>query len=274
MEWSDEGLVLSIRHYGENARIASVLCAERGRHAGLLRGSGQGKAGAVQPGQRVRVTWRARLSEHLGNFSFEPIRDIAALLLDDPGRLAALVAACTLVDAALPEREPHPALFEATGVLFDALAAMDDPADWGALLVRWELGLLAEMGYGLDLSRCAASGAERGLTHVSPKSGRAVGAEAAAPYAGRLLASPAFLVPGRGGVAANHPMTDVLAGMALTGHFLENRLFASLHAPLPAARLRALEILHRHAAISGAAPDIAGDTASGTASGILGAPAL
>jgi len=122
------------------------------------------------------------------------------------------------------------------------------------------------MGYGLDLSCCAASGAERGLTHVSPKSGRAVGAEAAAPYADRLLALPAFLVPGRGGVAANHPMADVMAGMALTGHFLAHRLFASLHAPVPAARLRALEILQRYAAISGGAAD--------AASGILDAPAL
>lgn len=250
MDWQDEAVVLSVRHYGENARIATLLTESHGRHAGLLRGGGSARGGALQPGQIVRAGWRARLSEHLGNWQLEPLSHPAALMLDDPARLAALAAVCGLVDATLPEREPHPALFAATRLLFTHMAEMADPADWGALYVRWETGLLAEMGYGLDLEACAATGAREGLSHVSPRTGRAVSAAAAEPYAGRLLALPGFLVPGRG-LARNDPMAEVLDGLALTGHFLENRLFAQLHAPVPAARPRLLEAIRRTAPISG-----------------------
>ncbi len=251
MEWSDEAVVLSIRHYGENARIVSLLTQERGRHAGLLRGSGGSKGGGLQIGQAVQATWRARLAEHLGHYSLESLSHPAALMLDDPARLAGLAAVCALVEAALPEREPHPALFAATRLLFETMTEMPDPADWAALYVRWELGLLAVMGYGLDLESCAATGASSGLSHVSPRSGRAVSAEAATPYADRLLVLPPFLVPGRGRPPGNHPMHDVLAGLALTGHFLEHRLFAALHGPLPMARPRLLELLRKTLAISG-----------------------
>ncbi|WP_428246578.1 DNA repair protein RecO [Ferrovibrio sp.] len=251
MEWSDDAVVLSVRHHGENARIVTVLAESQGRHAGLLRGSGGSKGGALQPGQVVHATWRARLSEHLGHFSVEPLSHPAALMLDDAARLAGLNATLGLIEATLPEREPHPALFAATRLLLETMAEMPDPADWGALYVRWELGLLSEMGYGLDLESCAATGSRERLTHVSPRSGRAVSAEAAEPYAGRLLALPAFLVPGRGAPPANHPGADVLAGLALTGHFLERRLFALLHGPVPAARPRLLEAITKALAISG-----------------------
>lgn len=251
MDWQDEGVVLSVRHHGENARILSLLTESHGRHAGLLRGSGQsgGRGGAIQPGQIVRAEWRARLSEQLGYYTLEALQHPAALMLDDPARLAALSCACAMVDAALPEREPHPNLFAATKALFSLMADLPEPDSWGALYVRWEIGLLAEMGYGLDLESCAATGASDNLTHVSPRTGRAVSAEAAAPYAERLLGLPAFLVPGRGGTAEGAGECDsrqaVLDGFALTGHFLENRLFAQLHAPLPLARARLLDILLR-----------------------------
>lgn len=251
MEWTDDAVVLSVRHHGENARIVSLLAESQGRHAGLLRGTGSSKGGALQPGQVVRASWRARLSEHLGHYTLEPISHPAALMLDDAARLAALSAALGLIEAALPEREPHPALFAATKLLLEVMAEMPEPTDWASLYVRWEMGLLAEMGYGLDLESCAATGAQAGLTHVSPRSGRAVSAEAAAPYAGRLLALPAFLVPGRGAPPANHPATDVLAGLGLTGHFLEHRLFAALHGPIPPARPRLIEVLRKSLAISG-----------------------
>lgn len=254
MEWQDEGVVLSVRHHGENARIATLLTESYGRHAGLLRGAGtgQGKAmgGALQPGQLVRATWRARLSEHLGNWQFEGVSHPAALMLDDPARLAALTSVCALIDAALPEREPHPNLFNATKVLFSHMPDLPEPESWGALYVRWEMGLLAEMGYGLDLEACAATGSTIDLTHVSPRTGRAVSAQAAEPYIDRLLPLPAFLVPGRGR-KANDAMAEVQAGLSLTGHFLENRLFAQLHAPIPAARPRLLELIRRTVTTSG-----------------------
>lgn len=250
MDWQDEAVVLSVRHYGENARIATLLTENYGRHAGLLRGSGGGKGGALQPGQIVQAEWRARLAEQLGYFTIEARSHPAALMLDDPARLAALSAVCALVDATLPEREPHPNLFAATRALFTLMAEMPEPENWGALYVRWEMGLLAEMGYGLDLDACAATGATTGLTHVSPRTGRAVSAAAAAPYAERLLLLPGFLVPGRGAVR-NDSMGEMLAGLALTGHFLENRLFAQLHAGLPAARPRLLEVIRRTVTTSG-----------------------
>lgn len=256
MDWQDEAVVLSVRHHGESARIVTLLTEAHGRHAGLLRGSGQGtsnagRGGALQPGQLVRAEWRARLSEQLGYYTLESLGHPAALMLDDPARLAALRAACALIDAAVSEREPHPNLFAATRTLFSLMAEMDDPDDWGALYVRWEIGLLAEMGYGIDLQSCAATGATVDLTHVSPRTGRAVSAGAAAPYADRLLALPAFLVPGRGSVDSQptdslqpgSSIKAVLDGLVLTGHFLENRLFAQLHAPLPQARARLLEVV-------------------------------
>lgn len=247
MEWQDEGVVLSVRHHGENGRVVALLTESYGRHAGLLRGSGsgqgKGRGGALQPGQIVRADWRARLSEQLGYYTFEPLAHPAAMMLDDPARLAALSAVCGLIDSALPEREPHPNLFNATRALFTLMAEMAEPESWGALYVRWETGLLAEMGYGIDLDACAATGATTGLTHVSPRTGRAVSAAAAAPYTDRLLGLPGFLVPGRGEKGA--PMAEVLAGLALTGHFLEHRLFAQLHAPVPASRYRLLELVRR-----------------------------
>lgn len=253
MDWQDEGVVLSVRHHGESARIVTLLTESHGRHAGLLRGSGTGRGGALQPGQIVRAEWRARLAEQLGYYTLDPLSHPAALMLDDPARLAALRSVCALIDAAVSEREAHPNLFGATKVLFTLMAEMDEPGDWGALYVRWEIGLLAEMGYGIDLESCAATGATTNLTHVSPRTGRAVSAEAAAPYIDRLLALPAFLVPGRSGPESriNDPLQAVQDGLALTGHFLENRLFAQLHAAVPQARTRLLEVVRGKAGRSG-----------------------
>src|SRR5262249_48590970 len=151
-------------------------------------------------------------------WSLEPGRGHAAALLDDPGRLAALSAACALAELAVPEREPHPALFDGLRALLASLEGLDEPGAWGMLYVRWELGLLQELGFGLDLERCAVTGRRDGLSHVSPRSGRAVSAEAAAPYADRLLALPDFL--GGPPPTDNRPHAAIRAGLALTGHFL------------------------------------------------------
>ncbi len=245
MEWRDRGLVLSRRPYGDTGAVVSLLTAEHGRHAGLLRG--QRSARGIDIGARVDAVWRARLPEHLGAWRLEVSGVPAGALLRDRLALAALVSACALADAALPEREPHGDLYAATEALLDAIAAQ--PPGWPAVLVRWELGLLQSLGYGLALERCGATGldaaqAPGGLTHVSPRTGNAVSAEAAAPYADRLLALPPFLRPPAAGPAVDSPRdapptrAEVAAGLALTGHFLERRLFLGEGREIPDARGR------------------------------------
>lgn len=249
MQFSDDAILLSSHRHGETAAVAVLLTRDHGRHSGLVRGGGGRRwSPLLQAGAEFRVTWRGRLSEHLGQWTLEPGQAHAAALLEDAGRLAALSAACALTEAALPDREPHPALFDGLRALLGSLDAVSDPVEWGELYVRWELGLLRELGYGLDLSSCAVTGATEGLTHVSPKTGRAVSAAAAAPYADRLLRLPGFL---GGGTGANHAMAEVLAGLALTGHFLAGQAFAAhRHAP-PAARGRLVAFFSRDATMAG-----------------------
>lgn len=230
MDWRDEAVLLGFRRHGESSALVSLFTAAHGRHKGLVRGATSKRLrGVLMPGNRLHVTWRARLEEHLGTVTVELEDAHAARLMDAPGRLAALGAACALIDRGLAEREPHPALYLATVALMHDL----DGPDWAAAYVRWELALLAELGYGLDLSVCAATGASEDLAYVSPKSARAVSRRAGAPHAAKLLALPDFLAKGQG---AGVP--DIAAGLTLTGYFLE-RCFADLIAkPLPDARAR------------------------------------
>ena len=232
MEWQDDGIILSVRKHGESSAIVSILTRAHGRHAGLIRGgAGKRMSGILQPGNRVQATWRARLADHLGAYTLEPAGAFAAAALGDAARLSALTSACALIEAALPEREPHPAILEGLEVL---LGCIDDDTVWPVVYVKWELGLLQELGFGLDLTACAATGDTDDLTYVSPKSGRAVSTAAAAPYKERLLPLPAFLADG--GAEA-----DIAAGLKLTGYFLENHVFHSRDTDLPAARKRLAE---------------------------------
>ena len=244
MDWSDEGIVLTARKHGEASVIVSLLTREHGRHAGLVRGgAGRRARGIYQPGNQVAARWRARLAEHLGTFTTELVRARAHLLLDDALKLAALASACTVTDAAVPERQPYPALYEGLLALLDALEGEGE--SWGETYVRWELGLLEELGYGLDLSRCAATGASHGLAFVSPRSGRAVSGAAGAPYRDKLLPLPRFLV-GEGGGGAG----EVAQGLTLTGHFFARHVFAAQGRGLPSARTQFIERLSRGAPTS------------------------
>lgn len=240
MDWTDEGFVLSARPFGEGSAIVELLTAGHGRHAGLLKGGRTpSRRGALEPGTRVRTVWRGRLAENLGSWSgLEPMRHHAAGVMDDAARLAALAAACAVAAGALPEREPHPEVFAGTEALFDVLLASDDAAIWAAAYVRWELGLLAALGFGLDLERCAATGRNDMLAWVSPRTGRAVSLAAGEAYRDRLLALPGFLA-GRG-------EADAVAlgdGLRLTAHFLQRCLFDPLDRPLPPARGRLAELV-------------------------------
>ncbi len=230
IEWSDEAFLLSQRPQGETAAIVQLLTRQRGRHAGLVQG-GQGSrmAPLLQPGNLLRATWRARLSEHLGSFRLEPVTAYAARFLDTPDRLMALSSATALLESGLAEREAHPACFLAFAALLEAL----EGPHWAESYVAWELGLLGELGFGLDLETCAAGGDPESLAFVSPRSGRAVSRAAGTAYADRLLPLPDFLA-GRGGGGA----AEVALGLRLTGYFLEKHLFRPRDRSLPPARHR------------------------------------
>lgn len=239
MQWSEEAIVLGVGRHGETSAIAEVLTRGHGRHLGLVRGGRSRKARPVlQPGNLVLAGWRARLEDQLGTFTIEAVAMRAAALIADPFKLAGL-STLTGLTRVLPEREPHPRLYDALTV---ALAALDDDAAWPAVLVRYELGLLEELGFGLDLARCAATGTMDDLVYVSPRSGRAVSAAAGAPYRERLFALPAFLrLPD-----ADRPgPADVIAGMRLTGHFLQRHILQPRDLAAPGARSLVVEHLAR-----------------------------
>ena len=249
MEWSDDAIVLCVRQHGESGAILEALTRSHGRHLGLVRGGASRKLKPVlQPGNGVRVTWRARLSEHLGNFTAELDHARAGTLMDNREALAGLNAFTAIVSATLPERAPYyDPVFAGAVVLLDGMIE-DGLAHWGALYVRWEAGLLETLGFGLDLSRCAATGATEDLVYVSPKSGCAVSGEAGAPYAARLFKLPKFLL---GSQNADVTAADIAAGLALTGHFLFERVLKPNGKPMPALRLRLDALVAREVGESG-----------------------
>lgn len=235
MEWSEDAIVLGARRHAENDVILEVMTRARGRHLGLVRGGrSRRQRPHLQPGNTLRVTWRARLDEHLGNFRAEPVTERAGLLMAS-GRAACGIQLAAAHLRLLAERDPHPRLYDALAVVADGLA---DPLLGGELLARFELLLLAELGFGLDLDRCAATGTEEALIYVSPKSGCAVSEAAGEPYRDRLLPLPAFL---RSGERAS--TREVEEGFRLTGFFLDRHVYAPRGIPAPEARhafLRAL----------------------------------
>jgi len=224
MEWLDEGIVLSARPHGENAAVVTLLTAAHGRHAGLVAGGqGRGAQPVLQPGNRVQTKWRARLPEHLGHYTLELVASHAAGWLDEPEILMIIASACAVTEASLPERQPMPGIFASLATLF----SLRDADLWGPAYVKWELGLLQALGYGIDLSRCAATGSSENLAYVSPRTGRAVSQEAGEPYREKLHPLPAFLL-GAGTWAA----ADLLCGLDLTAHFLRTHVFAHPHSRL------------------------------------------
>ena len=236
MEWTDTGLVLGTRRLGEADAMVELMTRDHGRHLGVVKG-GRSKrwAASLQTGNRVRATWRARLDEHVGTWAVEPLDARAAELM---GSAVALNGVQTLAAhlRLLPERDPHPELFEALAAVLDHLG---EPRLAGELIVRFELAVIEALGFGLDLSECALTGATAGLAWVSPKTGRAATAEAGAPHAAKLLALPAFLAgegagdPARWGRAG---LDDLLAGFRLAGHFLARHVWEPRGLTPPATR--------------------------------------
>jgi len=241
MEWSDDAIVLSVKPLGESGAVVEALTRNYGRHAGLVRGGASRRMKPVlQPGNTLHVLWRARLSEHLGSFTVELARARAGELMDGRESLIGLNAFHAVASASLPEREAHAQVFEAGQILLDAM--MEDGIDhWGPLYVRWEAGLLDALGFGLDLSECAATGETDDLIYVSPRSGRAVSRAAGAIYKERLFALPGFLLGSQNAVTTE----DIRAGLKLTEYFLHERVWAPHNREIPAARLRLDELAHK-----------------------------
>ncbi len=231
MEWRDEGIVIGVRRHGEGSVLLEAMTRAHGRHLGMVRGGRAPRMQALlQAGNAVDLAWRARLDEHLGLYQVEPLHLRAASLMVSPAALYGLGVLGTLVRL-LPERDPHPTLFETLNVVVEALR---DPALAAPLVIRFELALLGELGFGLDLSACAATGATQELVFVSPKSGRAVSAKAGRPYVDRMLRLPAFL---RDGGTDTLPDPQAVAdGFALTGFFLARNVYEPRGIPTPAVR--------------------------------------
>lgn len=239
MEWTDEGIVLGVRRHGEANAILELMTRTHGRHLGLVRGgAGSRMRPVLQPGNLLRAVWRARLDEHLGNFAVEGLHLRAGGLLTSSHAVFGLTHLAALTRL-LPERDPHEGVFESLGVILDHL---DEPASAAALVVRFELLLLSELGFGLDLDACAVTGSTERLAYVSPKSGRAVSADAGEEWRDRLLPLPAFLVE------RSAPSTiddDIARAFALTGYFLSRHVYEPRGVPLPDARAHFLAAVSR-----------------------------
>ncbi|NIY71723.1 DNA repair protein RecO [Marivivens donghaensis] len=238
IEWRDEGVLIAARAHGESSMIIEVFTPTQGRHAGVVRGGGSRKmAATLQPGTQISVHWKARLNEHLGSFTVEPVRSRAASVLGDRLALSGLGAVCALLSQSLPEREKHEGLYQRTVRLFDLFGNSDL---WPLAYLQWEMALLEELGYGLDLSACAVRGVNEDLAFVSPKSGRAVSAHGAGEWASRLL--PLVPVMKGEGDASN---AEIAKALGTTGYFIENRVFGDGGRSVPVARNRLIEAIAR-----------------------------
>lgn len=233
MEWTGEALLIGVRRHGETSLIAEAMVAGRGRCLGLVRGGRSPKlAPALQVGNTIQLTWRARLEDHLGTFTVELMQSRAADLMADRGRLYLTQLVCDHLRL-LPERDPHDRL------LGQALTLIDNAPD-AAALARFELALLDELGFGLDLASCAATGATTDLTHVSPKTGRAVSRTAAAPYLDRLLPLPSFL-----NERGNASPDDIRNAFRLTGYFLDRHIWSARELAPSATRESLIDLLSK-----------------------------
>lgn len=245
MQWQDEGIVLGVRRHGENNAIAEIMTREHGRHLGLVRGGRSRRMQPVlQPGNGVAVVWRARLDQHLGSFQIEALELRAARLMESATGVYGVQALAALLRL-LPERDPHPNLYQAFGVI---LGHLHQPLDAGELIVRFEIAMLEDLGFGLELNRCAATGGVEDLRFVSPKSGRALSADAGAPWRDRLLILPEFLTDGSRRAA---DAASLAAAFSMTGHFLQRHVYEPRGQEMPDARAGFIQAALRAASEEG-----------------------
>lgn len=244
MEWQDEGIVLSATRLGESDAVLEVMTRNHGRSRGFMKGGlGRRNKANLQAGNLLQVTWRARLETNLGRFTVELQHSPLGQMMGDGARLSALAAVASVVATTMPEHEKHEGVFTALSALIELLENEDGTAPiWASALARLELGILAELGYGLDLSKCAATGTKEELSYVSPKSARAVSAAAGQPYKSKLLTLPSFLLEGHNELPSAEQAADALR---LTGHFLDRNVWTVHGKGQPAARERLFSSLFR-----------------------------
>ncbi|MEY8830970.1 DNA repair protein RecO [Sedimentitalea sp. XS_ASV28] len=237
MEWRDHGILLTLRRHGETAAIIDVFTEEHGRHSGVVRGGASRRiAPILQPGAQLDLLWRARLEDHIGSYQVEPLRSRAAAAMSGRMALAGLNAVTALLAFCLPEREPHGQLYKRSEQLLDLLGHDEI---WPLAYLKWEIALLEELGFGLDLSCCAATGSTRNLVYVSPKSGRAVSRAGAGQWADRMLPLPPVMQGARN--ASDH---EIAQALGTTGYFMEERVATALgNKPLPNARARFVDLV-------------------------------
>jgi DNA repair protein RecO (recombination protein O) len=230
MQWTDEGIVLGVKRHGEASAIVELMTREHGRHLGLVRGGGGSRLRPVlQPGNTVNAVWRARLDEHLGSYTVEALRARASIVLGASHAVYGITHLAALTRL-LPERDPHPAVYARLDEILDHL----HDAEWaGAMVARFELAMLTELGFGLDLAQCAATGETTNLAYVSPKSGRAVSRAAGEPWRDKLMQLPRFLVDDGG---EKPSARDIANGFEITGFFLARHIFEPRGLALPDAR--------------------------------------
>lgn len=233
--WIDQGIIVSVRSHGEGGAVVSVLTERHGRHAGYVHGAqSASKRAILEPGTQVSIDWQAKTSDQLGTYKLEQIKSWASFIMDDSDRLSALLSVCQLCDQALPERELQQELYYGTLSLFEML----QQDIWGEAYVMWEIAFLRELGFAIDLSKCASGGNHGDLIYVSPKTGRAVSRDAGEPYKDKLLPLPDFLKKNKKGSNLLGTKEDLLTGVRLTGYFLEHWVFAQHSKGIPETRLR------------------------------------
>jgi DNA repair protein RecO (recombination protein O) len=234
MKWQEEGLILSVRQHGENSAVASLLTRSHGRHAGIIRVSSRNRS-LLQPGNTVQAQWSARLPEHLGTFQLELVHSPIARIMTESLRLAAMISLLTILDRLLAERHPYPSIYDMVVALMQKLT--DVSANWLKDYAIFEFRLLEILGYGLDLSQCAATGKQDDLAYISPKSGCAVSREAGLPYASKLFEIPKFIIVSDEGIIEQD---DIAKSLKISGYFLAKYFFNSI---LPDQRQRLAHLL-------------------------------
>ena len=239
MRWESNGLILNFSKYNEKSYILEIFTEEHGKHKGIIRGlHSKNKRSIIEPGNEVFATWSGRLETHLGNYNVEPIKLWSSHVLQFKDKLSAISSICSLISLTMAERQPNPIIYFSSKKLIEIVASKRE--DWIREYVFWEMQLLSEIGYGLDLERCAVTSKSSNLVYVSPSSGRAVTNEGAGDFRNKLLPLPKFMTDFK----ANYDNDDIYNALNLTEFFFKKRFFLSNNLNFPQSRNRLKELFN------------------------------